>query len=92
MKVPTSIENLGYNPALEQFEAIVTMHRGGDTYRYACAIAAPITADFDDLAPVFRDQALRAHIGPAASLRLRGVTMPPRQPAPEMALKLAAAA
>ena len=53
MPVPVAIEQIEYDPVSEHFRARVRIERFGMPYTYACEVAAPITSDFDTLAPAF---------------------------------------
>ncbi len=50
-----------YNAANQAFEALVTVHDFGRSHKYPCAIAAPITMDFQDAAEGLSRQAQRRH-------------------------------
>lgn len=55
------LNDVFYNAASQCFEGLVTIHQGGTTRRYACAIDAPITMTFEDAAHGLRRHALRRH-------------------------------
>ena len=69
MAVPVAIENVHYDPVSEVFRARVRIERFGLPYTYACEVDAPITSDFDALAPAFAAQAFDAHKNDKATLR-----------------------
>jgi|TARA_R110002012_G_scaffold155241_1_gene316123 hypothetical protein len=52
-----------YNAAEQCFEAIVTVHDTGRSFKYACAINAPISTSFSDAALGLAKQANRRHLG-----------------------------
>ena len=60
---PVQISDVIYNPASSCFEALVTVHDGDTSRRYACAIDAPIQMSFEDAASGLSKQALRRHAG-----------------------------
>ena len=51
-----------YNAAEQCFEALVTVHDGDRSRKYACAINAPMTMSFDQAAKGLTKQAERRHI------------------------------
>lgn len=55
------IENVIYNAASQSFEALVTVNSSGRTFKYPCAIDAPITMSFEQAANGLKTQALRRH-------------------------------
>jgi hypothetical protein len=56
---PIQSTDVHYNAATQSFEALVTVHDGERSRKYACAIDAPITMSFEDAAEGLRTQALR---------------------------------
>lgn len=58
---PIELSDVRYNAAQQQFEAAVTVHDNTTVRRYACAIAAPITMDFDTASKGLARQAIRRH-------------------------------
>jgi hypothetical protein len=52
-----------YNATEQCFEALVTVHDGDRSRRYACAINAPMTMSFDQAAEGLTRQAERRHMG-----------------------------
>ncbi len=59
MITPLQLSDVVYNAATQSFEALVTVHDGTRTQRYACAIDAPITMEFEAAAKGLATQALR---------------------------------
>ena len=51
-----------YNAAEQCFEALVTVHDGDRSRKYACAINAPMTMSFDQAAKGLTKQAERRHL------------------------------
>lgn len=60
---PVQLTNVIYNAASQCFEALVTVHDGDKSKKYACAIDAPIEMTFEDAATGLKTQALRRHAG-----------------------------
>lgn len=60
---PVQLTNVIYNAASQCFEALVTVHDGDKSKKYACAINAPIEMTFEDAATGLKTQALRRHAG-----------------------------
>ena len=60
---PVQLTNVIYNAADQSFEALVTVHDGDNSKKYACAINAPIGMTFKDAAKGLKTQALRRHAG-----------------------------
>lgn len=58
---PIQLDEVVYNASNQSFEALVTVHDGPLTRKYACAIDAPITMKFEDAASGLSTQALRRH-------------------------------
>lgn len=58
---PLQLGDAIYNAATQSFEARVTVHDHTGTRSYACAIAAPITMEFEDAARGLSIQAMRRH-------------------------------
>lgn len=58
---PIELNDVQYNATEQQFEASVTVHDNATVRRYACAIAAPITVDFEQAAKGLAKQAIRRH-------------------------------
>lgn len=58
---PIQLSDVIYNAGTQNFEALVTVHDGAQTRKYACAIQAPITMSFTDAAAGLRKQAMRRH-------------------------------
>lgn len=59
--VPLQLSDVIYNAATQSFEALVTVHDPNGARRYACAIDAPITMEFEDAAAGLATQAIRRH-------------------------------
>ncbi len=58
---PIQLTEVIYNAADQSFEALVTVHDGGTSRKYACAIDAPIAMSFEDAAHGLSKQAMRRH-------------------------------
>lgn len=58
---PIQMTEVIYNAANQSFEALVTVHDGDLSRKYACAIDAPISMPFNDAASGLTKQALRHH-------------------------------
>ena len=58
---PIQLTEVIYNAANQTFEALVTVHDGDLTRKYACAIDAPISMTFADAASGLQKQALRRY-------------------------------
>lgn len=58
---PIQLTDVIYNAANQSFEALVTVHDGELSRKYACAINAPISMTFQDAAKGLTTQALRRH-------------------------------
>ena len=58
---PIQLKDVRYNAATQCFEASVTVHDNSTVRSYACAIAAPITMNFDDASRGLARQAIRRH-------------------------------
>ena len=58
---PIQLTDVVYNAANQSFEALVTVHDGKCSRKYACAINAPISTSFQDAADGVARQALRRH-------------------------------
>ena len=58
---PLQLSDVRYNAAARAFEATVTVHDNATVRRYACAIEAPITMDFQTAAKGLARQAIRRH-------------------------------
>ena len=56
------LKDVIYNAAEQCFEAIVTVHDTGRSFKYACAINAPISTSFSDAALGLAKQANRRHL------------------------------
>jgi hypothetical protein len=50
---------VAYNAATQCFEALVTVHDGGTTKKFPCAIEAPISMSFERATQGLKKQALR---------------------------------
>lgn len=61
--VPLQLSDLVYNAATQSFEALVTVHDPNGARRYACAIDAPITMEYEDAAAGLATQAVRRYAG-----------------------------
>lgn len=68
---PIQFKDVIYNAATRSFEALVAVHDNGQTYKYACAIEAPISMPFEDAARGLCTQARRRHMARGG---LRSVT------------------
>lgn len=77
-KRPVQLTDVIYNAADQCFEALVTVHDGDNSKKYACAINAPIEMTFADAAEGLKVQALRRHTG-NAGLASRFITPRPLQ-------------
>ena len=55
------LRDVTYNAATQRFEGLVTVHHARHSYRYACAIDAPITMSFEAAAAGLSKQAERRH-------------------------------
>ncbi len=60
---PIQMSDVFYNAAEQSFEAVVTVHDGDRSRKYACSICAPITLSYKDAATGLSKQALRRHSG-----------------------------
>lgn len=60
---PIQMNDVIYNAAEQCFEALVTVHDGECTRKYACSINAPMSISFADAAAGLRKQAERRHTG-----------------------------
>lgn len=58
---PIQVSDVRYNPAAQQYEALVTVHDNTTVRKYPCAVAAPLTMDFEDIAKALSKQAIRRH-------------------------------
>ena len=58
---PIQLTDVIYNAANQCFEALVVVHDGDSSRKYACAIDAPIDMSFEDAARGLATQALRRH-------------------------------
>lgn len=58
---PIQLADVIYNAANQSYEALVTVHDGAQTRKYACSINAPLTTSFKDAASGLSKQALRRH-------------------------------
>ena len=58
---PIEVSDVRYNAAAQQFEALVTLHDNATVRKYPCAIAAPLTMGFADIARALSKQAIRRH-------------------------------
>ena len=58
---PIQMNDVIYNAAEQCFEALVTVHDGECSRKYACSITAPISTSFEDAAAGLRRQAERRH-------------------------------
>jgi hypothetical protein len=58
---PIQMNDVIYNAAEQCFEALVTVHDGDCSRKYACSINAPISTSFADAAAGLRKQAERRH-------------------------------
>lgn len=58
---PVQLTDVIYNAGTQSYEALVTVHDGSLTRKYACSINAPITMSFKDAAAGLRTQAMRRH-------------------------------
>ena len=58
---PVQLTDVIYNAANQSFEALVTVHDGDSSRKYACAIDAPISMSFSDAAEGLTRQAIRRH-------------------------------
>ena len=58
---PIQLTEVIYNAANQCFEALVTVHDGELSRKYACAIDAPISMTFEDAAKGLTTQAMRRH-------------------------------
>jgi hypothetical protein len=45
----TEVQNLTYNAASQNFEAVVVFHEPGETTKFPCSLAFPIDAEFADV-------------------------------------------
>lgn len=59
---PIQMSDVMYNAAEQCFEALVTVHDGPVTRKYACSINAPISMSFADAAKGLSKQAERRHM------------------------------
>ena len=60
---PIQMNDVMYNAAEQCFEAVVTVHDGPLSRKYACSIQAPISMSFADAAKGLSKQAERRHLG-----------------------------
>lgn len=60
---PIQMTDVMYNAAEQCFEAVVTVHDGGLSRKYACSINAPISTSFAEAARGLSKQAERRHLG-----------------------------
>lgn len=67
----TEITDLIYNPVEAAFEAVVTVHDGPDTARYAESLKAPLTASFEAIIAGMTAHALKQHHSKTPGLRAR---------------------
>jgi len=58
---PIQLTDVIYNAANQSFEALVTVHDGELSRKYACAIDAPISMSYEDAAMGLTKQAVRRH-------------------------------
>ncbi|WP_322867826.1 hypothetical protein U5922_017395 [Aquicoccus sp. G2-2] len=63
------LSNIHYNPERAGFEALVTVHHRGLTFRYPSYIPAPLHADFKLIAHGLSKRALAAHRSNKPGLR-----------------------
>ncbi|MEL7213586.1 MAG: hypothetical protein AAGK92_13055 [Pseudomonadota bacterium] len=67
----TEISDLIYNPAEAAFEAIVTVHDGPVTARYAESLQAPLNASFETISAGMIARAQKQHRSKTPGLRAR---------------------
>jgi hypothetical protein len=72
-----SVNNLGYNPEEEAFEALVVLNEAGENYAYPVQLRAPLTAEFDFVARKLAEKARQLHRhAPSREMRLRRAPVP----------------
>lgn len=59
---PIQMNDVIYNAATQCFEALVTVHDGDRSRKYACEINAPLSMSFKDAAAGLKRQAERRHL------------------------------
>ncbi|WP_224824950.1 hypothetical protein [Cognatishimia sp. MH4019] len=67
----TEISELIYNPVETAFEAIVTIHDGPVTARYAASLKAPLNASFETISAGMIARAHKQHRSETPGLRTR---------------------
>lgn len=58
---PIQISDVIYNAGTQSFDALVIVHDGAQSRKYACSINAPINMTFKDAAFGLQKQAMRRH-------------------------------
>jgi hypothetical protein len=72
-----SVNNLGYNPEEEAFEALVVLNEAGENYAYPVQLRAPLTAEFDFVARKLAEKARQVHRhATSREMRLRRAPVP----------------
>ncbi|WP_137702635.1 hypothetical protein [Marimonas lutisalis] len=84
------IADIRYNPEREGFEALVTIHDGGLSYRYPAYVAAPVHADYRMVIRGLTEKAEAAHKSGKPGLRMHLRPLVSRVPAPQDMPPLAA--
>ena len=84
------IADIRYNPERAGFEALVTIHDSGLTYRYPAYVAAPIHADHTLVLRGLTDKAQAAHKSGKPGLRMHLRPLVTSRPAPQNLPPLAA--
>ena len=76
------IADIRYNPERAGFEALVTVHAGGRSYRYPSFVAAPMHAEYARVTRGLTERAMAAHKSGAPGLRayLRPLVKPTYAP------------
>lgn len=77
-----STDEIRYDPALQAYDALVTVYTITTTRRYACTVPAPITMTHEQAAMALRQEALRRHCQ-APGLYSAPMTASPK-PAPRL--------
>lgn len=76
--LPIQLSDVIYNAGTQTYDALVTVHDGTQTRKYACSIEAPITMSFKDAARGLSKQALRRHASRGGMYsELRQAPLPP---------------
>ncbi len=79
------IADIRYNPERVGFEALVTIHDRGQTFRYPAFLSAPLHAEFTLVARGLTEKALKSHGSNRPGLRLRRAFAAPVRAAASLA-------